>query len=79
MTVQKLTFTAAVILTVLAVMVWTGAADAEEAQREQARYCEGVAVWEAQAARGVPKIQRTGHADYNRTAARECPGLNPAE
>lgn len=42
------------------------------------RYCEGVAVWQAEAARGIPKVERTGHDDWRGIAEEKCPGLRPA-
>lgn len=42
------------------------------------RYCEEVAVWEAEAARGIPEFERTGHDDWRGIAEEVCPGLKPA-
>ncbi|MDX5979570.1 hypothetical protein [Vreelandella alkaliphila] len=42
------------------------------------RYCEGVAVWQAEAARAIPEFERTGHDDWRGIAEEYCPGLRPA-
>lgn len=60
------------------VLGWIAKTDAKVEQGMLEAYCTGVATWQAEAARGVePKI-RTGHPDYNGTAADQCPGLRPA-
>ncbi|MFW6344723.1 MAG: hypothetical protein ACOC0M_00105 [Halomonas sp.] len=41
-------------------------------------YCESVATWQAEAARGIRPEHRTGHPDYDEIAADECSGLRPA-
>lgn len=41
-------------------------------------YCTGVAVWNAEGARGVAKLNRTGHPDWRDIAEEYCPGMRPA-
>lgn len=71
-----LAIAAVAIFTALA---YVGGQDRAEAQRQQTRYCENVATWLAQKARGVEPLNRTGHPDYQGTAATTCPGLHPAD
>ncbi|MGP9633761.1 hypothetical protein ACT3R7_11910 [Halomonas sp. AOP43-A1-21] len=42
------------------------------------RYCDNIALWNAEAARGIPEIERTGHDDWRGTASRYCKGSNIA-
>ena len=55
-------------------------AEAEDQQRDVLAYCEGVAVLEAEKARGVPLDQRVGHYDWDDSinVAEQCPGMRPA-
>jgi len=46
--------------------------DAEVRRAAQADYCDAVAQWQDQAARGVPAAQRFGHPDYDHRAS-TCP------
>lgn len=55
-----------------------GKTDAEIRHETLTTYCEGVAIWKAAGARGVPKTQRLGQPDYKGIAAEQCPGLRPA-
>lgn len=55
-----------------------GAFDRQDVEASHANYCEGVAVWMAEADRGIRPEHRTGHPDYHGTAADYCPGLRPA-
>lgn len=55
-----------------------GAMDAPEPTELHKNYCQGVAVWEAEAARGIDPYQRSGHPDWREIAADVCPGLRPA-
>lgn len=52
-----------------------GAADEESLHHT---YCAEVAVWQAEEARGVDPLLRTGHPDYRGIAAESCPGMRPA-
>lgn len=66
---------------IIAAMAALGAvskSDAEVREETQATYCEGVAIWQAAGARGIPKAQRLGQPDYKNIAAEQCPGLRPA-
>lgn len=66
---------------IIAAMAALGAiskSDAEVRQQSMNRYCEGVAIWQAAGARGVPEARRLGQPDYKNIAAEECPGLRPA-
>lgn len=66
---------------IIAAMAALGAvskSDAEVRQQTLNRYCEGVAIWQAAGARGIPKAQRLGQPDYKDIAAEQCPGLRPA-
>lgn len=53
-----------------------------EAEQEQSvmAYCEGVAVFEAEKARGVPLSKRVGHRDWDDRidVAEQCPGMREA-
>lgn len=51
--------------------------DVEQAALED--YCESVALWSAEAERGVPLNRRTGHPDYDEIAAEACPGMRQAQ
>lgn len=62
----------------IAAYAWAGNADYKEEELELERYCERVAQFEAQAARGVPIDQRQGHRDHKGIAEDECPGMKPA-
>ncbi|WP_110642634.1 hypothetical protein [Salinicola sp. CPA57] len=47
---------------------------------QQAQYCESVATWNAEAARGVAPSRRYGHPDYDGIAAEACaPVLSPVD
>ncbi|SES11785.1 hypothetical protein SAMN04487958_107162 [Vreelandella subterranea] len=52
------------------------------AEQEQSitQYCEGVAVYAAEEARGVPLENRTGHRDWDESinVEEQCPGMRPA-
>ena len=54
--------------------------EAEDAQRDVLAYCEGVAVFAAEQARGVPLENRVGHRDWDDTinVEEQCPGMRPA-
>lgn len=63
----------------LAVMALLGRADYAVEQRILDTYCEDVAVWAAEAARGIRPEHRTGTPDYHGIAAAQCPGMRPAK
>lgn len=68
------------LVAVVASMVLLAEGEAEDAQRDVLAYCEGVAVFEAEKARGVPLEQRVGHYDWDESinVAEQCPGMRPA-
>lgn len=39
------------------------------------QYCSEVSIWRAEADRGIPAIDRTGHPDYRGIADQQCPGI----
>lgn len=55
-----------------------GAMDAPETPDLHQNYCQDVALWEAEAARGIDPYQRSGHPDWREIAADVCPGMRPA-
>jgi len=73
---QTLSMTAPVFL--IAALALAGNDDHAEEERKLMRYCERVAQFEAQAARGIPIEQRQGHRDHKGVAAEQCPGMRPA-
>lgn len=68
------------LLAVVAALGMVAEGDAEDQQRDLLVYCEGVAVFEAEKARGVPLDQRVGHRDWDNSinVAEQCPGMRPA-
>ncbi|MDI5890640.1 hypothetical protein [Halomonas rhizosphaerae] len=57
---------------------WMAATDRQVERASLEDYCTSVAIWGAQVARGVPLNRRTGHPDYDKRAAEDCPGMRPA-
>jgi len=53
--------------------------DASDNERMHRQYCQEVAVWAAEAARGIDPHHRTGVPDYRGIAEEHCPGLRPAD
>ncbi|HBP78116.1 MAG TPA: hypothetical protein DD685_04310 [Halomonas sp.] len=53
--------------------------DASDNERMHRQYCQEVAVWAAEEARGIDPLDRTGMPDYKGIAAEICPGLRPAD
>ena len=68
------------LLAVVAALGMTAEGEAEDQERDVLAYCEGVAVFEAEKARGVPLDQRVGHYDWDDSinVAEHCPGMRPA-
>ena len=60
-------------------MIVASKLDASDSERLHRKYCQEVAVWSAEAARGIDPHHRTGHPDYRGNAAEICPGLRPAD
>lgn len=57
-----------------------GPSDYEVQLMQQDRYCESVATWNAEAARGVAPERRYGHPDYDGIADTACaPVLSPID
>ncbi|BCA91924.1 hypothetical protein [Vreelandella aquamarina] len=59
-------------------MIVASKLDASDKERMHRKYCQEVAVWEAEKARGIDPLDRTGHPDYRGNAAEVCPGMRPA-
>lgn len=86
MTPREIATKAAAIATVGAlllggaqVMGWMAETDADIERASVQAYCQGVATWQAEAARGIAPERRTGHPDYNGTADEQCrPGNRSA-
>ncbi|MDH4572437.1 hypothetical protein [Salinicola acroporae] len=67
------------LLTVASVGL-TGPSDYDVQLMQQDKYCESVATWNAEAARGVAPARRYGHPDYDGIAAEVCaPVLSPVD
>lgn len=47
--------------------------DKKVAEATQARYCNEVAIWNAEAARGIRPERRTGQPDWRGIADEHCP------
>lgn len=52
-----------------------GASDAQMRQQTLNRYCEGVAIWRAEALRGIEPARRAGRPEGRHNAAARCPEL----
>lgn len=73
---KALTITAGIAT--IAALGYVGTADVDAQQAEERRYCEMVAIHDAQAARGIPPNERDGHHDYRGIADERCPGRRKA-
>lgn len=72
-------FVTLTILTVASVTL-PGPSDYEVQLMQQEQYCESVATWAAEAARGVAPERRYGHPDYDGIADTACaPLLSPVD
>ena len=71
---------AVALLAVIATMSLLAEGEADDKQRGVLAYCEGVAVFAAEEARGVPLANRVGHCDWDDSinVAEQCPGMRPA-
>lgn len=75
---NKKTLSAIALMVLGLSMVLAANLDAADEQSLHQGYCTEVAVWQAEEARGIDPLQRTGHPDYRGIAAEACPGLRPA-
>ncbi len=73
---KALTITAGIAA--IAALGYVGTADVDAQKVEERRYCEMVAIHDAQAARGIPPSERDGHHDYRGIADERCPGMRRA-
>lgn len=81
MTPRTLLITALQILALAGVgwgLFWATGTGRQVEQAALEDYCHAVAVWQAEAARGIAPQVRTGHPDYDEIAADSCPGMRPA-
>jgi hypothetical protein len=72
---------AAALVAIIGTMVALAGNDTHAEQEQSVtQYCEGVAVFAAEEARGVPLKNRTGHRDWddNINVEEQCPGMRPA-
>ncbi len=72
------TLSVAALVAIIASMVLAANLDASSAEQLHETYCAEVAVWQAEEARGVEPLERTGMPDYRGIAEEHCPGLRPA-
>lgn len=72
------TLSLTVLVAIIGSMVLAASLDAADEKSLHQGYCTEVAVWQAEEARGIDPLQRTGHPDYRGIAAEACPGLRPA-
>lgn len=64
----------------LTLLAGVGPSEYEVQQRQEARYCDNVAQWRAEAARGIAPDRRYGHPDYDGIASDIClPDYNGAQ
>ncbi|NWO11767.1 hypothetical protein HLV40_15355 [Chromohalobacter salexigens] len=64
----------------LMLLAAVGPSEYEVQQRQEARYCDNVAQWRAEAARGIAPDRRYGHPDYDGIASEICtPNYNGAQ
>ncbi|RUR52735.1 hypothetical protein [Vreelandella populi] len=73
------TYSITALLVIIAGMAWAATLDADDQETRYLRYCNDVAVWAAEEARGIPPEHRTGTPDYRGNAAEMCPGMRPAD
>ncbi|MCO7246409.1 hypothetical protein [Halomonas sp. Mc5H-6] len=72
---------AAALVAIIGTMVALAGNDTHAEQEQTVmQYCEGVAVFAAEEARGVPLKNRTGHRDWDDdiNVEEQCPGMKPA-
>ncbi len=72
--------TTLLVIGAMLLVVWS-IVDSHDHAMESAthrQYCSEVSIWRAEAARGIPAVERTGHPDYNGIADQQCMGIRPA-
>lgn len=71
---------AVLVITSLMLVAWSFVDSQDHATETAAhrQYCSEVSIWRAEAARGIPAVERTGHPDYNGIADQQCMGIRPA-
>lgn len=72
------TLSVAALVVIIGSMALAANLDAADEKHLHRTYCTEVAVWQAEEARGIDPLKRTGHPDYRGIAAESCPGLRPA-
>lgn len=72
------TLSLAALVAIIGSMVLAANLDASDKERLHRTYCAEVAVWQAEEARGIDPLDRTGMPDYRGIAAEICPGMRPA-
>jgi hypothetical protein len=77
---RKKTLSVLAIAALFSALALAGHDSKAEAERELLSYCERVAQFEAEKARGVPLEFRNGHRDWRDdiNVAEDCPGMRPA-
>lgn len=72
--------TAVLVIASLMLVAWSFVDSQDHALESAAQraYCSEVSIWRAEAARGIPSVERTGHPDYNGIADQQCMGIRPA-
>jgi len=75
---KKRTLSVIALAAIITSLVVATKLDADDNERMHRKYCQEVAVWEAEKARGIDPLDRTGHPDYRGNAAEVCPGMRPA-
>lgn len=72
--------TAVLVIASLMLVAWSFVDSQDHAMEAAAhrQYCSEVSIWRAEAARGIPAVERTGHPDYNGIADQQCMGIRPA-
>jgi hypothetical protein len=66
------------LVAIIGSMVLAANLDAADEKSLHQGYCTEVAVWQAEEARGIDPLRRTGHPDFRGIATESCPGLRPA-
>lgn len=79
MSTQKSKITGALTLAGIVAMLYAlgsiGATDAEVREQTRVNYCEGVAIWRAEAQRGIGPERRAGRPEGRYNASDRCPDL----